>query len=151
MCLAQFKHVIPPPLSHPMNKEEKQPAPKSKKQDHHRYHPYSLDGPPSAKSGKSDDKEEAGLLDTTCIMEVACPSAWHAMTDRCVVRALCMCVRGVRMRVRACVTVCICVCVCVCVCARERENVCACMCCFYTWTCDDGNREVKYDVSLVFH
>ena len=137
-----------------MNKEEKQPAPKSKKQDHHRYHPYSLDGPPSAKSGKSDDKkEEAGLLDTTCIMEVACPSAWHAMTDRCVVRALCMCVRGVRMRVRACVSVCICVCVCVCVCvcARERENVCACMCCFYTWTCDDGNREVKYDVSLVFH
>ncbi|KAK7110593.1 hypothetical protein V1264_014437 [Littorina saxatilis] len=87
MCLAQFKQSVQPSLSRTSDKDDSkhQNAKSKKQQDHQRYHPYAgrSGSPSTAKSGKSESKkEEAALLDTSCILEVSCPSTWHCMSDR---------------------------------------------------------------------
>jgi hypothetical protein len=74
MCLAQMKHTPPTSIN-----EDKPTTPKAKKTDH-RYQPYSTGG--AGKGGPKSEKKEEGLLDTSCVMELACPSAWHALSDR---------------------------------------------------------------------
>lgn len=90
ICIPQSQHVQHSNNQHMDQKNYPCMPLRSKKADSaDRYHPYYTAKSDSKCTSNSSSickvdakKEDCNLVDTSCVLDVICPSAWHAMSDR---------------------------------------------------------------------